>query len=255
MKYYECPNCGLSIPDKGDTILRHKTFCKSSFENFSPGSLLTKSTLDSLSELLNVDINKIPKGIKIGKNKEGEIKITYKSTHLPWPLLGLIIFMIFFAWFQLKQEGRLGIPLWWFIIIVSLAAVYFLLSLLSNLIGRWEITLKNGKGTFFCGTGKYGQIKTFEYNRDSTVSAVTFRGPIHQPTASGSFIHMIYRSIDMLAFQFPPFLLLKLLALSKLPKEGIIVTTNGKPYIFGGSIYPAEYKKYIAACILRETIK
>lgn len=39
MKYYYCPHCGLSIPDKGDTILKHKAYCKSSDENYSGGTL------------------------------------------------------------------------------------------------------------------------------------------------------------------------------------------------------------------------
>jgi len=255
MKYYHCPNCGISIPDKEDTVVRHKAFCKSSYESFSAGSIFVESTLEGQSELLKVDINKVPKGIKIEKSEDGATKITYQSTYLPWTLLILIFFILGFSWFQFRLEERLGVPMGWLIFIIFLAAVYFLLNLLSNITGKWVLTLKEGKGTYFCGISKYGRTQTFEYNRDSTVSAITFRGPLYRPTASGSLIHLIYQSISLLAFKFLPFILLMLLAWSKLPREGIIVTTKGKQYVFGGSIYPDSNKKYVAARILREILK
>jgi hypothetical protein len=245
MKYYHCPNCGVSIPDRGDKILKHKTFCKSSYENFSTGSMFTEPTSESLSDLLAVDLNKIPKGMKIEKNRKGETSITFKSnTRLPWLLLAVSLVYIFFFFLSgspySMMFNRRMIP---WLVVFGLALLFLFLNLISNWIGKWSLVLKNGKGEFFYGTGKYRLTQRFEYNQDSTVSIIMpGRLPYRfsQTALSGLFM-----------YNFP----FRMLAPSLGDGVGIVVNTNGRNFIFGGMLPQVDVVKYLAVYILREISK
>jgi hypothetical protein len=238
MKYYHCPNCGVTIPDKEDKILKHKTFCKSSYENFSAGSVFSESTIESLSDLLAVNINKVPQGVTIQKNQEGETKITYKSTrNLPWQLLAASFIPAAYL-FLPRIPFHYIIPLF---VGSGIMILLFLLNLISAKMGKWELTLKNGKGTFFCGIGKFGRTQKFDYTKDSSVSIFM----LNQPTPGLLFAAMVIGN-SPLFLPVIPWLI---------SKTGIAVTTNDKRFIFGGTLPQLDVMKYMAACTLREITK
>jgi hypothetical protein len=249
MKFYNCPNCGVSIPDKGDKIIKHKTFCKSSYDGSSTGSLTGHSTIETLSELLAMDLTVPPWKVTVSKKPETGIKITLKSHlstqwlfFLPRLLIPAAIFVLYLIFnrhlppIPLQSQDIISI-----LIVLGIIASLFLLSLISGLYGKSELTLKDGKGTFFTGIGKLGQTRSFSYTKNSSVNVVM---PSHAEEPHGSYHYHRYRRGPSLLFFF-----------MGLNSTGIIVTTNGKKVAFGGTLPRKDVIKYMAAYTLREIHK
>jgi len=243
---YQCPHCGVEIPNTGDKVAKHKIFCKSNYDNFSKGNILQKSTMANIFELIDIDLKDFPWGVIVRKSKNGETTITYNTTKIYWSVLGVNFVSIIISCLE-------AIPLYLKVISLGMAAatlIYFLCNLIYNHCANWVLILKDGRGTFFSGIGIRGREVTFEYNSDSTVAAVT-----HEDF--GRSIVGGIRSIPLIITNIPVFVISSLVGQilddRYAPKEGITVTTNGRKYNFGSNIPKSDVIQYMAAYILRET--
>jgi hypothetical protein len=242
---YQCPHCGVEIPNTKEKVFKHKTFCKSSYENFSDGNILQKSTMAGIFELLEIDLKDFPWGVIVRKHKNGETAITYKATKIYWSVLSVNI-ATFFVYFTEGTSLYLKLIC---LFATGASLVYFLCNLIYNRFASWVLTLKDGKGTFFSGIGKRGRKITFEYNSDSTVAAVT-------PEDFGRTVVGIIGEAMFFITNIPIFvvsnLAVRILEEHYAPKEGITITTNGRKYNFGSNIPKSDVIKYMAAYLLRE---
>jgi hypothetical protein len=239
MKYYHCPNCGISIPDMGDKILKHKTYCKSRCDYSSTGSINGNFAVETLSELLAMDLTKPPRKVKVSKKPQGEIKITLKP-ELDLPAQFLLVLLPAAIYVNpFDRPGMVVAPI--AKTAFGLFTLIFVFNLIYTVFGKWELTLNNGRGTFFSGIGKIGRKQTFSYTKNSTINMAipshTRKENQHRPEYGFS--------------RYPPSLLFFL----QMNAMGIIVTTGGKKIAFGGAIPREDVIKYMAACLLREITK
>jgi hypothetical protein len=242
---YRCPHCGAEIANTGDKAALHRTFCKGSYENFSEGNLLTKSTMSGIFELLKVDLKDPPRGVIVRKCKDGKTTITFTSRTVLRPELGLVAAAIL---------GYFGgaMPLYLKVVMLAGAVLIFLYSVCStiyHLYAKWELKFGDGLGTFYCGVGRFGRTVGFCYNHDSTVSAVTEED-------FGRTVVQTLWYVPALIASVPAFIVSSLaghiLETRFVAKEGITVATNGVRTHFGGTIPKGDAMKYMAAYLLRE---
>jgi len=172
------------------------------------------------SEIALDSLNKPPRGIKEEIDFEGAITIVY---HRISPLL--LFFIPFTALWsggsmwgiygtQIRKgmfslhESLFGLP-FLFGTIVLLGLIAFLL------LGRWQVTLKEGAGSVFVGVGPFGWTRSFTYNRNTLVSL---------------------RMTDV--------------RVNNVPQKGISIRTNERDFVFG-TMLKNEAKQFIAASIMK----
>ncbi len=209
---YVCPGCGHVISHNDINVANDIALCRNC------GRTAAFSTLAGMSEISAVDIDKPPKHIRMGRDISGEMTIKFRKT--PRILIFLIPFTLF--WSGLSMAGIYGSQIVEreFDPALSLFGIPFLIgtiilvsTIILGLFGRWEISLGDGDGRVFVGVGRFGWMRRFEYNRDSTVSI---------------------KMTDV--------------RVNEVPQKCVCVRTDGRDFVFGTGITD-ESKAYIAAVI------
>lgn len=246
--FYTCPHCGARVPNLGQKVFVHKTFCRDNYDNFSKGNILQKSTMQSTFELVNVDLKDFPWGMTFHTGADGEITIRYKARGLVYPFVA--IYMLSIGLFE--HAARRFDEKYILIVFFALTAVHFLCGVIYSMFAKWELTIGNGKVTYFGGIARWGQRVEFEYNSDSTVAADTLDEFAEGIMTVTQVVPDFFRTI-------PAFVIGNLAGYATQSRlaglNGIIVTTNGRPYYFGGTIPNAKVRRYMAAYLLREIAK
>ena len=243
---YQCPNCGVEILDVGQKVAKHKIFCKSENAQFSSGTLLKKSTMTGIFELMSIDPDDFPWGVVVRKRDNGETTITYTAPTVHWSSLIAHIGALS-IYFALEIPYYLKVVC---LISATLTLFYFVCNLIYMRFGRWELTFRGGKGTFFSGIGQYGQTVQFEYNSDSTIAAVTNEDFGRSIVASVKALPNVFTNIPVFVVSSLAGYILQNRYVSR---EGITLVTNGMEYNFGSNIPKADVINYMAAILLRAT--
>lgn len=164
-----CPRCEKVIPLDDVNIRIDVALCRSCGQGFS------YSTLQDRAALLSVPLDQPPRQVQLKHGLMGEKVIRYKR--ISPIVLFLIPFTAFWSGFSIwgiyigpLMKGQIELESMLFGIPFLIGTIVLISSLLVCMLGRWVITLHEGKGTVFYGVGKAGWTRRFEYNRDTLVS-------------------------------------------------------------------------------------
>jgi len=245
--YYHCPHCGAEVPNEGQKVYIHKTFCRDGDDddNFVRSSLLQRSMSECTFELLQTKLEAPPWGVRVFDAPDGGLTIRYKVRTLVWPFTGLYMGAIGILQHLLTTLDMDVI----IITIFVLTSIHYVFTLIYCLVTRWDLTIGHGHGVFKSGLGPLARVTYFEYNGNSTVTARRLR-------EFGRNLLTIVQVMPDLCMTLRT-MLLSLFAghvtqtrLADL--DGIVLTTDGKPYCFGRTVPNENALRYMAACLLRE---
>ena len=212
---YNCPLCRSAIAIADVNVATDLALCRACGKTsaFSAITGAAEISLDSLSHP--------PRHVHVEKDFQiGTVIRYYKFSSA---LYFLIPFTALWSGFSMwgiygrqisRGEFDLGRSLFG---LPFLAGTLFLLAVIAILLlGKWVITLNNGKGIVFFGMGTLGCTRHFTYNRDTRVSlkATTYK-------------------------------------VNDVPQMGIHVQNDTNEFVFGSTL-AAEAKQYIAASIMQE---
>ena len=163
-----CRQCGAALPLEDVHVARDLALCRAC------GWAGSFALLSARDALVDVDIAEPPRRVTVHTDPLGTLRIVYRRV-LPsvWMCAGLLV------WIGLSLAMAYHIPaldgMWGFVarhariaLLVSAAVLLGVTAYL--LLGRWVLTLAQGRGVVSAGVGPFGWRRRFECDHESHVA-------------------------------------------------------------------------------------